>query len=277
MSHELRTPLNAIIGFSDVLKGEMFGPLGSPRYVGYATDIHKSGNHLLELINDILDVEKIEAGKRELHPEKVDARQAKVDALHLVEARAAAAKVVLAHDLPADLPLMWADARSVRQILLNLLSNAVKFTPPGGRVTADAGAGPDGGVWLRISDTGIGIEPKHIAALGTPFFQLDNPLTRSREGTGLGLALTKSLVELHGGRLVVESRPGEGTTVTAHFPPRRRPASCSSPRRLPARHPACPQRRDSPLSGPGRPGLRIGRRHGDRGLRAKRSRRCWYR
>jgi signal transduction histidine kinase len=220
MSHELRTPLNAIIGFSEVLKGEMFGPLGGPRYVAYAGDIHRSGMHLLDLINDILDVEKIEAGKRELHPESIDVAQAVLDALHLVEARAATAKVAIAHELPTDLPLLWADARSVRQILLNLLSNAVKFTPAGGSVTARAVATPQGGIRLTVSDTGIGIEPQHIAALGTPFFQLDNPLTRSREGTGLGLSLIKSLVELHGGRLSIESEIGHGTTVTVQFPPR---------------------------------------------------------
>jgi PAS domain S-box-containing protein len=220
MSHELRTPLNAIIGFSEVLKGEMFGPLGAPRYVAYAGDIHRSGMHLLDLINDILDVEKIEAGKRELHPEAVDVAQAVLDALRLVEARAATAKVALAHELPTDLPLLWADARSARQILLNLLSNAVKFTPAGGSVTAGAAATPQGGIRLTVTDTGIGIDPQHIAALGTPFFQLDNPLTRSREGTGLGLSLIKSLVELHGGRLSIESAVGRGTTVTVQFPPR---------------------------------------------------------
>jgi len=219
MSHELRTPLNAIIGFSEVLKEQMFGALGSTRYVGYATDIHRSGMHLLDLINDILDVEKIEAGKRELHPEAMDAARAIADALKLVETRAETAKVALVAELAPLLPTLWADTRAVRQILLNLLSNAVKFTPPGGRVTARAGAA-HGGVWLSVSDTGIGIDPGHIASLGTPFLQLDNALTRSREGTGLGLALTKSLVELHGGRLQIESAVGQGTTATAHFPPR---------------------------------------------------------
>jgi len=176
--------------------------------------------HLLDLINDILDVEKIEAGKRELHPEAVDAAQAVFDAVKLVEARAGTAKVTLVTELSRELPLLWADQRSVRQVLLNLLSNAVKFTPAGGQVTARAGAAPDGGVWLQVVDTGIGIDPAHIAQLGTPFFQLDNPLTRSREGTGLGLALTKSLVEMHGGRVTIQSAVGRGTTVTAQFPPR---------------------------------------------------------
>jgi len=229
MSHELRTPLNAIIGFSEVLKEQMFGPVGAPRYIAYAGDIHRSGMHLLDLINDILDVGKIEAGKRELHPEPLDAALALGDALKLVEPRAASAKVVLSSEVADGLPRLWADARAVRQVLLNLLTNAVKFTPAGGQVAARAGASADGGVWLAVSDSGIGIAPQHIHLLGTPFLQLDNPLTRNREGTGLGLALTKSLVELHGGRMSINSQIGRGTTVTATFPP---PTASGHPVRL---------------------------------------------
>jgi len=217
MSHELRTPLNAVIGFSEVMMREVFGPLGLPRYKDYARDIHRSGTHLLDLINDILDMAKIEVGKRELQLEAVDLRTEIVETMRLVQWRVGEGSVGLVTELDDAPPAFRVDRRAVRQILLNLVGNAVKFTPAGGTVTVACRRRP-GGLALIVADTGVGIAPEHVAQLGTPFFQAHSVNIAGKEGTGLGLALTKSLVELHGGRLLIDSALGAGTTVTAVFP-----------------------------------------------------------
>jgi len=219
-SHELRTPLNAIIGFADLLAGQKFGPLGNPRYVGYAVDIRDSGQHLLELINDVLDLSKVEYGKLELLEEPVDVAAAAESCLRLMRPRAEAAQVGLAAELPPGLPALRADDRRLKQILLNLLSNAVKFTPAGGSVVLRARADAEG-FHLSVADTGIGIADGDLAKALSPFGQVDSRLARRYSGTGLGLPLTKAMVELHGGRLRIDSRVGAGTTVTVSLPPGR--------------------------------------------------------
>lgn len=217
ISHELRTPLNAIIGFSEVMAGSMFGPLGNARYQGYATDIVNSGRHLLAVINDILDVSKIEAGQMTLEMGPVDIGAVVDSALRLVETRARGGGVRLEAEIAADLPALVADRRRCLQILVNLLSNAVKFTAEGGSVTL--AAAPSGeGIALHVRDTGIGMTADEIAVALEPFRQVDGSLARQYEGTGLGLPLARSMAELHGGALTVDSRKGEGTTVTVWLP-----------------------------------------------------------
>ena len=218
MSHELRTPLNAIIGFSQMMCGEMFGPLGAPRYKEYASDIYQSGNHLLELINDILDLSKIEAGKIELHESEVDVSRIVRSAMTLIAERAEAAGVAVTCELPERLPRLRADERKLKQILLNLLSNAIKFTPHGGRVTLAVGCDPAEGLTITVTDTGIGIADIDMPKVLAPFGQVDSALSRKFEGTGLGLPLTKALVELHGGALGLTSELGAGTTVCVSLP-----------------------------------------------------------
>jgi signal transduction histidine kinase len=221
MSHELRTPLNAIIGFSELICGEVKGPVGVPCYKDYATDIRDSGAHLLNIINDLLDLSKIEAGKTELHEESVDVARTFNSCVTLVTGRASSGGIMLSVGQPPDGMRLRADARMIKQILINLLSNAIKFTPQGGRVTLDARRERDGQIALSVTDTGIGIAADDISRALAPFSQVDNALNRQFEGTGLGLALTKSLVELHGGTLTIESGPGAGTTVTVHLPAHR--------------------------------------------------------
>ncbi len=224
MSHELRTPLNAIIGFAEIMSHEIKGPLGAPEYRQYVSDIVESSSHLLSIINDLLDISKIEAGKTDLYEEIVNMRRALELCMTLVKERARAGDVALALDATEALetiPRLRADPRMVKQILLNLLSNAVKFTPPGGRVTARVRRDGDGGILFDIIDNGIGIAEADIARALTPFTQIDNARNRRFEGTGLGLPLTKSLVELHGGSLTITSVPEQGTTVTVRFPPDR--------------------------------------------------------
>jgi two-component system, cell cycle sensor histidine kinase PleC len=221
MSHELRTPLNAINGFSEMMVTEMFGPLGDRRYKEYAGDILTSGQHLLALINDILDMSKIEAGKMTLHLETVDVAELVEEAVRLMRNRAETAGLTVGVAIPDDLPTLEADFRGLKQILLNLLSNAIKFTPQGGRVTVKAkltqgASGP--GVRISVSDTGIGIAPEDMGRLAKPFEQIETQHSKTQQGTGLGLALTKSLVELHEGVLSIESEPGVGTTVSFVLP-----------------------------------------------------------
>ncbi len=217
MSHELRTPLNAIIGFAEVIKDEMFGPVGLRKYADYAKDIHTSGRHLLDLINDILDLSKLEAGKLELREEDVVLGTAVEDCLTLVRNRAQKSDVTLAVAIDPNLPPLRCDERALKQVLLNFLSNAVKFTPAGGTVTTGAYRAP-GGIALFVRDTGIGMKAEDIAVALAAFGQIDSKIARQHQGTGLGLPITKSLVELHGGTLNVESTPGQGTTMTAIFP-----------------------------------------------------------
>ena len=218
ISHELRTPLNAIIGFSDLMKVEIFGPVGSPKYLEYARDINASGVHLLELINDILDLSKIEAGKAELHAENVDVMRVLRICLILIKERARIGGVEIEYDAAPDLPALHADERKLKQIMINLLSNAVKFTPAGGKVTVSIRAHSEDGYVFQVADTGIGISPDDIPKAMAQFSQIDSELDRKYEGTGLGLPLSKALVELHGGTLELKSEVAVGTTVTVRFP-----------------------------------------------------------
>jgi len=216
MSHELRTPLNAINGFSDIMKKEMFGPLGDPRYKEYVSDILFSGQHLLSLINDILDMSKIEAGKMTLHVESLDINDLVQQVIRIVRGRAEDNGQKLVYE-PQDTRDIEADPRAVKQVLLNLITNAIKFTPDGGVVSIDVSV-KSAGIIVQVSDTGIGIAPDDLNRLAQPFEQVENKDTRQVEGTGLGLALSKSLVVLHGGNFKIESVLGEGTTVIFTLP-----------------------------------------------------------
>ena len=215
MSHELRTPLNAIIGFSEVMTREMFGPVG-PRYQEYSRLIHESGAHLLDLINSVLDMSKIEAGKFEVNEELFDLEETALSAVRFLRIPAERAGVALKLAIAPGARLVFADKRAVKQILVNLLSNGVKYTPPGGEVRVTARTGR--GVEIVVSDTGTGISKRDLERLGKPFEQVENAETRGKEGTGLGLALVKSLALMHGGEAVLESALGEGTTVIIRLP-----------------------------------------------------------
>ena len=217
MSHELRTPLNAIIGFSEVMTHEMFGPVGSARYLDYAKLIHESGGHLLELINGILDMSKIEAGKFALSEELFDLEEVANQATRFVKLQAERKGVALKMQLSPQTEKIFADPRAVKQMLVNLLTNGVKFTPRGGTVHLLA-ARDGGGVELAVADTGLGIAPEHLKRLGQPFEQAEGAHVRTQEGTGLGLALVKAFAMLHGGEATIESALGEGTTVRVKLP-----------------------------------------------------------
>ena len=218
MSHELRTPLNAIIGFAEVIKDEIFGPVGQANYAEYASDIHKSGQHLLDLINDILDLSKLEAGKLELRETDVSLSGIVEQTCTLMCNNARSAGVKLVYDAPDSVPLLRADERALRQVMLNFLSNAIKFTPRGGSVTAVVRALHDGGLECSIADTGIGMSSDEIDVALMPFGQVDSKIARQHKGTGLGLPISKSLIELHGGALHVQSQTGRGTTLVVSFP-----------------------------------------------------------
>jgi len=220
MSHELRTPLNAILGFSELMTCETFGPLGSPRYKSYADDILKSGRHLLALINDVLDFTRADAGALQLNEENIEIVAAIHDAARMIEEQARAGKISLHVDADEALPHVRADHRRIRQVLLNLLSNGVKFTPPGGEVRATA-AIEDGVLVIRVIDNGIGIAAEDIPTALERFGQIDSDLARRYEGTGLGLPLSKCLMEHHDGTLEIESEAGRGTTVSIRFPEER--------------------------------------------------------
>lgn len=217
MSHELRTPLNAILGFSEILRDELLGPLGDKRYCEYAGDILSSGRHLLNVINDILDLTKIEAGHLDLDEQPVDVVGILAACERYVADAANQAGISLVFNAPSEDVTITADPTRMKQILLNLLSNAVKFTPSGS-VTLSAGCEADGGFYFAVHDTGIGMSEENMAKAMLPFQQIDTSLARRYEGTGLGLTLTKSLVEMHGGILELTSRLGEGTLVTVHLP-----------------------------------------------------------
>jgi PAS domain S-box-containing protein len=228
MSHELRTPLNAIIGFSDMVIEEMFGPVGSDRYRGYLRDIRNSGTHLLELINDILDLSKAEAGQVDLQESLVDVEELVGGSVALVALRARQAGVEILTDIESDLPKLRADERKVRQALLNLATNAIKFTPAGGRIVLRARLVGDR-LRLVVEDTGIGMAAADIPKALSPFGQIDSALSRRHTGTGLGLPLTKRLVEAHGAAFSLASELGAGTAVTIEFPPQRLVASHDLP------------------------------------------------
>ena len=217
MSHELRTPLNAIIGFAEMMEGEVMGPIGRDCYKDYAHDIRNSGTHLLEIINDILDLSKIEAGKVDMQESLIELPRVITACLKLIDERAKLASVYLWNHIPDDLPLVRVDERKLKQILINLLSNAVKFTAAGGHVTLTACTDATG-IAIAVSDTGIGMSATDIARALTPFMQVENTLNRRFEGTGLGLPLADSLTRLHGGTLALASEPGKGTTVTITLP-----------------------------------------------------------
>ena len=222
MSHELRTPLNAINGFSEIMVTEMFGPLGDARYKTYSQDILGSGQHLLALINDVLDMSKIEAGKMNLRFEPLRLEELAEDALRLIRNRAETAGLGVRIDVP-PLPDVDGDYRALKQVLLNLLSNAVKFTPRGGRIVVKAEGRRDAmgdRVRVSVSDTGIGIAREDLIRLARPFEQIESQQAKTQQGTGLGLALSKSLVEMHGGVLELDSQPGVGTVASFLLPVR---------------------------------------------------------
>ena len=220
-SHELRTPLNAIIGFTEVMQIEQFGPLGNDRYREYAGDVLTSARHLLTVINDILDVAKVDAGGLDLDNVDVDPVDMVDRVVGRFGERAKRAGITLRAHRSSELPALRVDRDKIEQVLLNLLSNAIKFTPSGGRVELVAGIEDDGSFCFTVHDSGIGIAPQDLTTALTPFGQVDSQLARRFEGTGLGLPLSNALVELHGGRLRLDSRPGEGTRVTVELPAER--------------------------------------------------------
>ena len=242
MSHELRTPLNAILGFSEVMKGEIFGPHAVPMYKDYAGDIHSSGVHLLNLINEILDLSRIEAGRYELNEEAVSLARVVEDCHHLLKLRAGNRGITIHEMFEPDMPRLWADERAVRQICLNLLSNAIKFTPQGGEIWLKVGWTASGGQYMSVKDTGPGIPEEEIPIVLASFGQGSNSIKSAEQGAGLGLPIAKNLIDLHGGTFTLKSKLRIGTEVIVTFPPervmsalapisRQRAADCS--RRLP--------------------------------------------
>ena len=216
MSHELRTPLNAIIGFSEIMGSGMFGVLGSDKYQEYCHDILTSGKYLLEVINDILDMSKIEAGRMKLDMEQLDLSKILAESLRVVSGRAEDKQLTLDADIESTISVM-ADRRAVKQIFVNLLSNAVKFTPDDGRITVRSHVLPNS-IVLMIADTGIGIAPASLRRLGNPFEQVESQLTKTYQGSGLGLAIARSLTSLHGGTMRLRSKLGTGTVVRITLP-----------------------------------------------------------
>ena len=221
MSHELRTPLNAVIGFSEIIRDQALGPSAMENYRDYANDIHIAGEHLLRIVNDVLDISQIEAGKLKLHEAEMDVRAVVQAAVKLISQSAFEVGVALSVDLPPDLPWLMADEVRVKQLLLNLLSNAVKFSNRGGTVTVGAARHPEGGLAVWVSDTGIGMSETEINTAMQPFQQVVGSLSRAHDGLGLGLSLVDGFVSLHGGHLELTSAPASGTTVKVIFPPER--------------------------------------------------------
>ncbi len=218
MSHELRTPLNAIIGFSEVIKDEIFGPVGHEQYSEYIGDIHGSGELLLAIINDILDLSRIEAGMTTLSESEVDLIHLIDDSVRIAQGRADSGQTKIAWHPAAGLPRLIGDKRLLKQVLLNILSNALKFTPDRGHVSIAVLRGPDGGIQIKVSDNGIGIPADRLSDVLRPFTQVEDSYVRRHEGAGLGLPLSKQFIELHGGAMDIESAAGQGTTVTIHLP-----------------------------------------------------------
>ncbi len=229
MSHELRTPLNAILGFSEIISRETFGPAGCPQYIEYARIIQESGAHLLSLIGDVLDLSKIEAGKLDLRLEANDAGDLIAEAVRLAGTTKQADRVGPTPSIKVapSLPKLVADRRAAIQMIVNLVSNAVKFTPADGVVTVEAGWADDGGIFISVVDTGIGIAAADIPKALAPFSQIDDGRARHQGGTGLGLPIVKSLIELHGGAFILDSELGKGTRATLKFPPARRTSNAA--------------------------------------------------
>jgi len=221
MSHELRTPLNAILGFSEVMKAELFGPHGVPVYKEYSNDIHASGQHLLMLINEILDLSRVEAGRYELKEEPVSLSGVVEDCCRLLSMRAKSRNLIITEALEPELPRIWSDERAVRQITLNLLTNAIKFTPQGGSITVKVGWTRNGGQYVSIRDTGPGIPPDEISIVLSSFGRGSLAHKNAEEGAGLGLPIVKGLVELHGGQFRLTSQLRQGTEAVVIFPPER--------------------------------------------------------
>ncbi|HEX3755009.1 MAG TPA: HAMP domain-containing sensor histidine kinase [Rhizomicrobium sp.] len=228
MSHELRTPLNAILGFSEIITQECFGPVGSARYRDYAGDIHSSGAHLLSLINDLLDIAKIEAGRMDIAPHSLDAHRLFDGALKLIGSKAREKDQILNIEVEAGAPPLYADERALKQMLINLVSNAVKFTPEGGRIEVIGSVARDGSFQILVRDNGPGIPREKLDTIFTPFSQVDNRYDRQAGGTGLGLALVRGLAELHGGRAWLESEFGKGCSVYVNLPVKAELAPASS-------------------------------------------------
>jgi signal transduction histidine kinase len=228
MSHELRTPLNAILGFSEMMEHEVFGKLGAPQYEEYVDHINESGRLLLDIINDILDLSKVESGRLVLKEQPVDIDALLDDIAKLMTPRVTAKSIKLEAHVPSDLPILHGDRRLFKQVLLNVLSNASKFTNHGGRIDMRAGVDANNCLYVAVEDNGIGMTPDEIIIALTPFGQAGSTMTRSHEGTGLGLPLVKSLMELHGGELEIASEKGVGTTVTMRFPASRTLAAVRS-------------------------------------------------
>ncbi len=220
MSHELRTPLNAVLGFADIIRRQMFGTVGSPRYASYAEDIFVAANHLLAIINDILDLARVEAGKIDIQSELLHLDAFTEHALGMVRTEAEAGRIVLTRELDPGVATMETDERLLQQIVLNLLTNAIKFTPPGGTVRLSVQAAASGRIAIQVSDTGIGIKKEDIPKALAPFSQIENSMSRRHQGTGLGLSLAQRFSKALGGRLVIESEPGRGTTVVINLPAR---------------------------------------------------------
>ncbi len=218
MSHEFRTPLNAIIGFSEIIAGDLLPPESKARYRDYARDIHSSGRHLLEVINQVLDMAKIEAGRFEPRDEPLDMVDLAESALRTMEPAARESGVTVTSRLQQSLPRLSADRRALRQVLLNLLSNAIKFTPKDGKVELAISVDDGGEMTIAVSDTGIGMSADEIPIALAPFGQVDSAMTREKTGTGLGLPIVKSTAEAHGGTIAIESTPGKGTTVRVTMP-----------------------------------------------------------
>lgn len=221
MSHDLRTPLNAIMGFSDMMRQNVFGALGDARYEQYVEDIHKSGKYLVSLINGILDLSKIEAGKYELTEEHVDIKLLILEAVKLNKPQADARNISLKYNIPAEIPQLYVDDRPVKQILVNLFSNSIKFTSEGGEIRVNVAICPEGGLEVKVRDNGMGMSGDDISRALEPFEQIDSTKPRKNEGTGLGLYICANLMQILGGELAIESRIEEGTTVTLSFPPER--------------------------------------------------------
>jgi two-component system, cell cycle sensor histidine kinase PleC len=253
MSHELRTPLNAILGFSEVMKGEVFGPHTVPTYKDYANDIHNSGVHLLNLINEILDLSRIEAGRYELNEEAVSLAAIVADCHHLLKLRAGNRGITIHELFEPDMPRLWADERALRQVCLNLLSNAIKFTPQGGEIWLKVGWTASGGQYMSVKDTGPGIPEEEIPVVLASFGQGSNSIKSAEQGAGLGLPIAKNLIDLHGGTFTLKSKLRIGTEVVVTLPPERVMSAMAPLLTAPADK---PKPSSKPAPGGGKPRLR---------------------